>query len=390
MDSTFISFMTTTHLKEKSSHPILDLFFKKACEEFDQANELIERLAKEKMVSYGKMDMDTLENDDTYDFMRESIGDTQEYQSTQTCFTKTIDMTIDGYPIQISFYAKLEGDVEKYEEKYWKRMMRWILFLFKYKNKEKICFSRLHIKWFLFPIPKYFSFDEEDTYVIQPKHVNTGYTYPCNPTTDIILFREEDGFKVFMHETIHAFGIDLALSNIQSNEKHTFSFLNHYKINSREIISEVYARLYCSIEFIYHNNRKRREMNRYMQEMYFVTMYWSLFQGMRLLSISNTSFSSIFESRKRKTYKEKTYAFSYYIVTAIFLYKMYYTPNFFGKRKKKHSLDMLDLDHAKIKQYFETDVFLERKLKNIVTSMNTLDSSSAKKTNHIPLNMVIF
>lgn len=406
IDSTFISFMITTHLKEKPSHSLLDLFLKKAWKEFAEANEIIEKLAKEKRISHGKVDIATLENDSKYDFMRESIEDTEQYQSTHTCVMKTIDITIDGYPIQVTFYAKLESDVKKYEEKYWKRMMRWIILLFKYK-KGDICFSRLHIKWFLFPISKLFSYNEEDTYVIQPKHVNTGYTYPCNPTTDIILFRMEDGFKVFLHETIHAFGIDLALCHLKPEEKNTFTFLNHYKIDTREVICEFYARLYWMIEYMYEIYTARRvkgredNMKKHMHDMYFVTMHWSIFQGMRLLSISNTAFSSIFEKRssekKRAIYEEMTSAFSYYAVTAILLYKFYHTPDFFRKRKTQHSLDILDLNHGKIRNYFDGTIYRERKLKKIVECMeneNKYSSTSNKQSNknaHItPLNMVIF
>jgi hypothetical protein len=38
---------------------------------------------------------------------------------------------------------------------------------------------------------------------IQPKHVNGGYTKPCN-TDSIVVYREEEAIRVVIHELLHA------------------------------------------------------------------------------------------------------------------------------------------------------------------------------------------
>ena len=46
--------------------------------------------------------------------------------------------------------------------------------------------------------------------VLGPPHANSGYTYGCSPDALIVVYREEEWFKVFVHETFHCFDFDAA------------------------------------------------------------------------------------------------------------------------------------------------------------------------------------
>jgi hypothetical protein len=46
---------------------------------------------------------------------------------------------------------------------------------------------------------------------LKEQHVNTAYTYACPSTADtsqMVIYRREEWFKVFIHETFHTFGLD--------------------------------------------------------------------------------------------------------------------------------------------------------------------------------------
>lgn len=55
---------------------------------------------------------------------------------------------------------------------------------------------------------------------ITPKHANTAFTYSCVPSAKIVLFRMEEWFKVFIHETFHCFGLDFSQMNVTESNKH--------------------------------------------------------------------------------------------------------------------------------------------------------------------------
>ena len=55
---------------------------------------------------------------------------------------------------------------------------------------------------------------------ITPRHANTAFTYSCIPTAKIVLFRMEEWFKVFIHESFHCFGLDFSEMNIAESNKH--------------------------------------------------------------------------------------------------------------------------------------------------------------------------
>jgi hypothetical protein len=50
---------------------------------------------------------------------------------------------------------------------------------------------------------------------IEEIHVNSGFTMPCgkNGPNQIYVYREEEWFKVLIHETIHAFGLDFSTAD---------------------------------------------------------------------------------------------------------------------------------------------------------------------------------
>jgi hypothetical protein len=46
--------------------------------------------------------------------------------------------------------------------------------------------------------------------IIDQEHANTAFTTSCKTNTEINLFREEEWFKVLVHETFHCMGLDFS------------------------------------------------------------------------------------------------------------------------------------------------------------------------------------
>jgi hypothetical protein len=52
--------------------------------------------------------------------------------------------------------------------------------------------------------------------VLGRENANTAFTTSCTSDTEIHLYREEEWFKVFIHETIHSYGLDFSTMNNSS------------------------------------------------------------------------------------------------------------------------------------------------------------------------------
>jgi hypothetical protein len=77
---------------------------------------------------------------------------------------------------------------------------------------------------------------------LKKEHVNGAYTYSCRTQNKIMIFREEEWFKVFVHETIHAFGLDFSddteLIAYTENE-----IKNHFNVSSTINFFETYCEI---------------------------------------------------------------------------------------------------------------------------------------------------
>ena len=56
---------------------------------------------------------------------------------------------------------------------------------------------------------------ERNTEILDTNHVNTAFAYQCSPEGEIVIYREEEWMKVFIHETFHSFGLDLNQQSVQ-------------------------------------------------------------------------------------------------------------------------------------------------------------------------------
>ena len=203
--------------------------------------------------------------------------------------------------------------------------------------------------------------------VLKPIHINGGVSDLCQPSGRVIVYRKEEWFKVFIHETMHNYGLDFAemdisaangllhkIFTIQKDVKIYESycevwarimnvvFETYFDINSRAKFSsrttrknfidnlklsenkggEVSAEISATSIRNAHNRRKFvKQFYNYLQH----ESLFSLFQNIKILNymgldyniISNCTDSNYIVAKK--LYKEETNAFAYYIIVSILL-----------------------------------------------------------------------
>ena len=223
--------------------------------------------------------------------------------------------------IQVIFTLFGEVNIELYTQ-YVKMIYIWLHICGNYA--EKYCTDNLNV--FIYPTPFTKQLPTSPATTIGPEHINTAFTMACAKNGQIIIFREEEWFKVFLHETFHSYGLDFA-TNDHAGLKNVLREI--FPINSDfdiyEAYTETWARLincaFCSFNALpVKNDQKGFLLNlNFCLEM---ERMFALYQCIKVLGFMGLQYKDLLTKNNtflRKLYKENTHVFAYYIMTAIFL-----------------------------------------------------------------------
>jgi len=160
-------------------------------------------------------------------------------------------------------------------------------------------------------------------------HVNTAYTTSCMPSTNTVIYREEEWFKVFIHETFHNLGLDFSSFDIADTDTRV---LDLYPISAPsrgvrlyESYCEIWAELFHTLFFAFWKTHEKTNselvLNKF-EKMLKLEAQFSVFQCVKILDYYGLTYEELIKtncelSKKiRKKYSEKSHILSYYVVKA--------------------------------------------------------------------------
>lgn len=220
-------------------------------------------------------------------------------------------------------------EVTSYYKTYARRVFMWLHMI----SLKSSCVESLDIYIYLTPFKKWLP--ENKSEVIGPINANTGYTYRCEKKNEIVIYREEEWFKVLLHETIHAFGNDFDKEEDDNSItvlRKIFSLPQEINIRMSETYSEIWARIMNVAFQTYFKNPPSLESRTAKQfkknfEMYLnLESVFSLYQCIKILDFMGVNYKVLIDesehSRKmmRSFYRENTHVFAYYVLTSILLH----------------------------------------------------------------------
>lgn len=132
--------------------------------------------------------------------------------------------------------------------------------------------------------------------VLEEDHVNTGYSFPCK---SLVVYRQQEWFKVFIHECFHYLGLDKGVSE----KMHLDMFTIPIKVSIREAYCETWARLIQS-DYL---GGLATERN------------YAVANMVRVLRHMGLTYADLWGERARN-YAEETNVFAYVVLTAILLH----------------------------------------------------------------------
>ena len=209
----------------------------------------------------------------------------------------------------------------------------FILFL-RYKNtNKKLRYNHQNIFFFMTSLKKELPIHKVE---LEQFHVNTGYTAPNKGNSDIVIYRKEEWYKVFIHEYVHNHRLDF--SHIDSS----FVKLSKkiYNIDNDVLFSEAMAEIWAlsinilmvsylfkkynmfpELHKIIPQNQIKMGVNHIFQYLLNIEIYFSIIQTRKILKYLNTNYLQLFDKKKRiKIHNENTNICSYYFIKTIYIY----------------------------------------------------------------------
>jgi hypothetical protein len=227
-----------------------------------------------------------------------------QYIRTKMHFITTISTIVKNKHVNIHIYQ---------ENAYFKnkRHINNILKLINFMSlfSKPICSQYLDIHIYFTPFKK--TLPTMDV-PLSKHNINTGFTYACAKKNQIHIYRKEEWFKVLIHESIHAFGLDF--SNIPNDSLSKFFHLG-FDIKFSEAYCETLS-IILQTFFLPHTGDF---ITHFKQHIYNETIF-TLQQAAKILSFNNINVSHLIASKTHNKYTEETPVFSYFILKSINLY----------------------------------------------------------------------
>jgi hypothetical protein len=204
-------------------------------------------------------------------------------------------------------------------------IIMWLYILNKYSSAN--CAQSLNIYIYLTKLEKQLPNSNID--ILNEIHINTAFTTTCPVDSEIVIFRKEEWFKVFIHETFHTFGLDF--SNMDNSNCKT-DILDIFKVDSEVNLYEAYSEfwaeiinaLFCAFQYI-EDKTNYAEFIKNAEFLVNFELNHSYFQLAKVLNFMGLNYQDLYSSTKSShqmrvnLYKESTNVLAYYIIKTILL-----------------------------------------------------------------------
>jgi hypothetical protein len=276
--------------------------------------------------------------------------------------------------VNIFFITGKTFEIEEIKRKIY-RIILWLHVIIKYAT-NKFCSKELNIYIFLTDLKK--NLPEHEGQEIGKINVNTGFTMTCRLKSNIVIYRKEEWYKVFVHETIHNLELDFSgMDNDNTREYILKIFPVKSDVKLYEAYTDAWAKILNVLITSYLvSNRTYKQYQNFTQEYINLERTHCFFQCIKILHHMGLTYDNLYSkdeesSKLRKLYKEQTSILSYYIINAVILNIYQDFLKWCNDNNEKSSI--LQFDHTEDKQ-IEFCKFVENnyKTKNMLNRINCI------------------
>jgi len=239
----------------------------------------------------------------------------------------TYTFSLDGRNIKVHFMVEedhVELTIDTFH-KYIDSIIMWLYILNQYASKQ--CSKTLVVYLYLTSLEK--TLPNSNIHILDEINVNTAFTTTCPKDSEIVIFRKEEWFKVFIHETFHNFALDF--SDMNNNNVHR-CVLDIFKVNSNvnlyesytEFWAEIMNALFCS----FYSLKDKKNTDEFISNAVIFIDFeitYSFFQLIKTMEFMGLTYKDLYSISERSRvlrenlYKEKTNVLSYYVIKTVLM-----------------------------------------------------------------------
>lgn len=163
-----------------------------------------------------------------------------------------------------------------------------------------------------------------DDAILSAIHVNTGLTRNCETHGEIVVYRTEEWFKVFVHESMHNFNMDFIDQDLRAANtqlRRTFC-IPHEDVLLFETYTEAWARIINTMFHTYFHDTQKHFIRTVREKIAHNAMFYA-YQIVKVLEIMKLNYGNITIQSTENTeicsrrYAEDTNVYAYYILGGI-------------------------------------------------------------------------
>jgi hypothetical protein len=195
--------------------------------------------------------------------------------------------------------------------KYVKLVLCWITIAQEYSIHH--CGNGLNVVIYMTPLKKTLPNKGE---VLSAINCNTGFSSLCKHGNDIIVYREEEWFKVFLHESFHYFGFDYSNMDLSLVNR---ELQKCFCVKTNILLFETYTEFFAEIvNLCFYCALNRKDFRSQIKK----EITFSIEQSNKVLHHMNLTYGNLLDNCEEtiEKYREDTNVFSYYILKTILLF----------------------------------------------------------------------
>lgn len=225
----------------------------------------------------------------------------------------------------LSFY-KIHNISKKDFEHLFKCIWMWLYIISRHPQIE--CVKQLELTIAFLPHKKIFTGinanGNNSAQTFDSLHVNSALTQVCQPINRMLIYRKEECFKVFLHESFHCFGLDFSIQNndqIHQELHRIFNLDGSVELAAYESYTEFWGEVLNMMFNAFFISDDFRSFSLCFEAILNVEQHFSQIQVAKILLLTGTTLVDF------KNLVQKTHVFEYYILKTMLLLN---TDAFFG------------------------------------------------------------
>lgn len=220
--------------------------------------------------------------------------------------------------------AQCSLEIATYQQ-YAYKVFTWLYIVTSMSDKD--CSEEsLHVYFYMTPFKKQRPVRgaSGDDAILSAIHVNTGLTRNCETHGEIVVYRTEEWFKVFVHESMHNFNMDFIDQDLRAANtqlRRTFC-IPHEDVLLFETYTETWARIINTMFHTYFHVTQKHFIRTVREKITHNALFYA-YQIVKVLEIMKLNYGNITIQSTENTeicsrrYAEDTNVYAYYILGGI-------------------------------------------------------------------------